>query len=143
MDHHFALLLVWKIRQGMKRNIEPERISAYVISFFESEIVDHFSSEEKDLFSKLSFDDPFRKRALLEHETIYGLVNRIKMDSHNTIVLCEFADSLEGHIRFEERILFNHLQSVLPDKEFTRLLDEQSQGKCEFDKSWKDQFWVK
>ena len=33
-DHHFGLLLVWKIRQGLKKSIDPVRISNYVLFFF-------------------------------------------------------------------------------------------------------------
>jgi len=32
-DHHHALLLGWKIRQGIKNKIPAERIKKYVIGF--------------------------------------------------------------------------------------------------------------
>ena len=35
-EHHFGLLLVWKMRQGLKENIEPIRISDYTIFIFEN-----------------------------------------------------------------------------------------------------------
>lgn len=32
-DHHFGLLLIWKIRQGLNKAVNPERISNYVTFF--------------------------------------------------------------------------------------------------------------
>lgn len=32
-DHHHGLLLCWKIRQGIKLNVEPERIKNIWIGF--------------------------------------------------------------------------------------------------------------
>lgn len=109
-EHHFGLLLVWKIRQGLKNNIEPGRISNYTIFFFETELTEHFKEEEKDLFVKLPVDYPLRRKAFEEHEHIYNLVASLQKDPVNTKLLTEFADVLDGHIRFEERTLFNHLQ---------------------------------
>ncbi len=38
-EHHYGLLLVWKIKQGIQKNIDPERISSYVLYFFENDIL--------------------------------------------------------------------------------------------------------
>ena len=37
-DHHFGLLLVWKIRQGLSRQVDPERISNYTGYFFKEDL---------------------------------------------------------------------------------------------------------
>ena len=34
-DHHFGLLHVWKIRQGLKKDIAPARIARYVVFHLE------------------------------------------------------------------------------------------------------------
>jgi hypothetical protein len=52
-DHHIALLLLWKIREGMKKSIQPARMGKYVVHFFESELIPHFKTEEELLFSRL------------------------------------------------------------------------------------------
>ena len=52
-DHHFGLLLVWKIRQGLVKDIDAERISNYVLFFFKEDLVKHFREEEQFLFCKL------------------------------------------------------------------------------------------
>ena len=38
-EHHHGLLLCWKIRQGMKKNIEPQRIKVYVDWFYNEYIL--------------------------------------------------------------------------------------------------------
>ena len=49
-DHHFGLLLVWKIKYGLDNGIAPERISNYVLYFFEQDLEAHFKEEEQKLF---------------------------------------------------------------------------------------------
>ena len=108
-DHHFGLLLVWKIRQGLTNNIAPERISKYVLYFFKEDLEKHFSEEELLLFSKLKVDDPFRTRAEADHYAVRRLIELISVSKNNPAQLNQLADLLETHIRFEERDLFNHL----------------------------------
>ena len=141
-EHHFGLLLVWKIREGLKKNIEPMRISNYTIFFFENELTEHFKEEEKDLFVKLPVDDPLRKQAFEEHEHIYKLVAGLQKGPVNTILLTEFADALDSHIRFEERTLFNHLQQHLSAEELQYLEDSHSKREGDVDDKWDDHFWI-
>ena len=49
-DHHYGLLLCWKIREGIKRRIEPQRIKNYVDWFWLHHLEQHFEIEEKYLF---------------------------------------------------------------------------------------------
>lgn len=141
-DHHFGLLLVWKIRQGIRLSIEPGRISNYVIFFFENDLARHFKEEEEKLFPKLSADDPLRQQAYREHEKIYSLVHHIQKDKLDIHLLKELADSLEGHIRFEERVLFNHLQHTLSDDELVALSDDHGKPEGDIDNKWSDHFWI-
>ncbi len=141
-EHHFGLLLVWKIRQGLKNNIEPRRISSYTVFFFEKELTAHFKEEEKDLFVKLAVDDPLRKQAFEEHKRIYELIAGLQQDSTNTTLLTQFADALDGHIRFEERTLFNHLQQHLSEDELNKLEEGHSKREGNVDDKWEDHFWL-
>lgn len=141
-EHHFGLLLVWKIRQGLKNNFEPGRISSYLLFFFENELTGHFNEEEKDLFVKLPADDLLRQQAFAEHEKIYSLIGSIQEDNKNINLLKEFADTLESHIRFEERTLFNHLQQHLSEEDLRKLEESHSKREGDVDDKWDDHFWV-
>ena len=41
-DHHNGLLLCWKIRTGIRTEIDYTRISQYVLYFFEHDLKEHF-----------------------------------------------------------------------------------------------------
>lgn len=140
-DHHFALLLIWKIRQGLKTGVTIERIARYLLFFYQQHLRAHFYEEEKMLFARLPEDDVMRKQAVDEHRRINLLIAFIGTDLSNTDLLTEFADLLEMHIRFEERSLFNRLQSVLSDSELKAILLTHEGGKGDIDKEWGDHFW--
>ncbi len=140
-DHHFGLLLVWKIRQGQRKEIPPVRIANYISFFFHEDLIHHFADEEKYLFIKLPLTDIQRKRAEGEHAEIRSLVAGIKQNPFDRGLLTEFADLLEGHIRFEERELFNRLQAVMSEEELLKLLNEVPARPHPGDDAWEDNFW--
>jgi len=141
-DHHFGLLLVWKIRQGLKKAINPERISNYVTFFYREDLEKHFDEEEKLLFSKLSVDDLLRRRAEVDHLAIYALAAAIEQRKDDPILLKHMADTLEEHIRFEERELFKHLQKRISETELKLIEARFSNNSKAIDEKWKDVFWA-
>ncbi len=142
-DHHFGLLLVWKIRQGLKSSADPERISNYVLYFFEEDLDKHFRDEEDLLFSKLPASDALRRQAEAEHRSILQLIEGIKENKQSKDLLMKIADELERHIRFEERELFNHLQRNLSEEELETILSRIPGHGQQVDDQWKDNFWEK
>lgn len=141
-DHHFGLLLVWKIRQGLQKAVAPERIASYVQFFFEADLNKHFSDEEQLLFSRLAATDVLRAQAEQEHAVIYQLVKDSGQQPTDTALLTQLADALEQHIRFEERSLFNHLQQHIPEAELLEIENRISNNSKEIEEQWKDPFWV-
>lgn len=121
-DHHFGLLLVWRIRQDLTKGTNGEEISRYVIDFYKDDLAQHFREEEEYLFSKLPVGDPLREQAEGEHRAIYNLIESIRLHHSDTALLRQFGDLLEAHIRFEERTLFNHLQEHMSPEDQEQLL---------------------
>ena len=140
-DHHFGLLLVWKIRQGQRTGIPPVRIANYVSVFYEEDLAQHFADEEKYLFSKLPAENPQRRRAEKEHAEVRALISSIREDPFGHHWLKEFANLLEAHIRFEERELFNQLQASMSQEELLQLLKEVPARPHMDEDAWKDKFW--
>ncbi len=140
-EHHFGLLLVWKIREGIKNGIDPERIGRYTLCFFDRELRPHFLEEENFFFGKLPEDDPLVLQALKEHKSISIIIDELSRDNNNMQILMNFASLLEDHIRFEERVLFNHLQNILSNDELRKTVKQQNQKTCNADDEWKDKFW--
>lgn len=141
-DHHFALLLVWKIRQGLHNAIACQRISDYLVHVYQHDLVHHFLDEETFLFTRLDLTDELRKIAESDHAILKHLVSAIKRNGTDTALLHQFAIQLEKHIRFEERELYRHLQSVLPAKANHLLEKRAAKLTRETDLTWPDQFWA-
>ncbi|RYZ62113.1 MAG: hemerythrin domain-containing protein [Chitinophagaceae bacterium] len=142
-DHHFTLLFCWKIRQGLKHEVEAERIKNYVAHFWEYDMQPHFLEEEEILFAPLKKDEKVAK-ALNDHRQIEGQVNAILQASGEETVekLMLLADTVETHIRYEERDLFSYLESSLTQtqlEEIGRQLKEEPLLKDDY----ADEFWLK
>lgn len=142
-DHHFGLLLVWKIRQGLANAVDPVRISDYVLYSFKEDLQVHFQEEEQLMFSKLPETDELRQQAEREHESIYGLVKLIGTDKGNVSLLEQFADTLQDHIRFEERKLFTYMQEKLGAADLESISTYNGTGAGDIDARWNDLFWIK
>jgi len=142
-DHHFALLLIWKIREGLKNSIEPGRISKYVIHFYENDLVGHFRDEEELLFIKLDASNTLRVQAETEHQQLHQLVDALRKEPGDRNLLEKIAATLEKHIRFEERVLFNHLQEIIPVDELNEIASALKSRENKSGELWKDVFWTR
>ncbi len=82
-DHHFTLLFCWKIRNGLKFEVEPERIVCYVKYFWQNHMLPHFTEEETILFAPVK--DVEVQRALDEHADITRQINVLEIAGVNSI----------------------------------------------------------
>ncbi|HEX9651995.1 MAG TPA: hemerythrin domain-containing protein [Cyclobacteriaceae bacterium] len=99
-EHNSGLILCWKIRQGMSKNIDPARIREYCSHFYKTHLADHFQEEEKFIFPLLGKNHPMIKKALNDHRKL--IENFIK-EQDNLKAVNYTKKNLEKHIRFEER----------------------------------------
>lgn len=140
-DHHFALLLVWKIREGIKNFIQPERINKYILHYFETELMPHFKGEEELLYSKIPSDNNLRMQAEAEHKAIYQMIRDLKQNQTDKNLLQRFANTMEKHVRFEERQLFNYLQDNISETELSKIAAALKSREHEPETAWTDVFW--
>lgn len=136
-EHHHGLLLSWKIREGLRKNIAPERIKKYTDWFWTAHLEPHFNFEEKFMFPILGEEHALVKRALQEHiniKNLFFLTDHIK----ENLLLIE--QDLKDHIRFEERILFSEIEKVASEAALKMIEDEHSKIIVE---EWEDEFWMK
>ncbi|WP_343703714.1 hemerythrin domain-containing protein [Chitinophaga sp.] len=134
-DHHHGLLFSWKIKQGLKKQADTARIAAYVAYFWETHLKQHFREEETLLFNTVKEEGC--TEALRQHAAIAALVKRQDAGS-----LAELAALMEQHIRFEERELFPHLETVLPADTLARIGAELTRlHAAEKKDDYKDEFW--
>ncbi|HEX6334384.1 MAG TPA: hemerythrin domain-containing protein [Flavisolibacter sp.] len=134
-EHHDGLLLVWKIRQGIRKQVVPQRIASFVQWFWEHHLDQHFRREEELLPAVLNADHPMIRRMMDEHAQIRQALD----DLVTPTGLEKFAQLLDDHIRFEERILFQEIENAASPQQLQHI------GEALADESacpqWTDEFW--
>jgi hemerythrin-like domain-containing protein len=141
-DHHFGLLLVWKIRKGLNMGLESNRILDYMDYFVREHLEPHFQLEEEYIFSSLAKNDLMRKQVEQQHADLRDMVQQLQKDKQGVEVLLEkFSNELEAHIRFEERKLFQHMQLELTENELREMEESVRRIHEKTIENWHDQFW--
>ncbi|HLT34547.1 MAG TPA: hemerythrin domain-containing protein [Aquaticitalea sp.] len=135
-DHHYGLLLSWKIRSGFNKKVEVERIKAYADWFFKNHLIPHFELEERYVFPVLDKKNELVKRAMADHRRLKRLFNT-EDDVQKSLHKIE--EELEQHIRFEERVLFPEIQKVASEEQLSLLEKIHQDEKLE--DNIDDEFW--
>ncbi|WP_119079614.1 hemerythrin domain-containing protein [Chitinophaga alhagiae] len=134
-DHHHGLLFSWKIKQGLKKQVDTARITAYVDYFWNTHLLQHFREEETLLFNQV--EDEGCAKALQQHKAIAELVKE-----RDAASLAALAAQVDQHIRFEERELFPRLEAILPAEALARTGAELARlHETENKDDYKDEFW--
>ena len=134
-EHHHGLKLSWKIRQGLKLAVDPERIKKYTDWFWQHNLKSHFDFEEIHIFPILGNNHPSVKRALREHSRLKKIIHSADQIEKNLSLLEE---ELVAHIRFEERVLFNEAEAIATAEQLEKISQAHSVVVCE---DWPDKFW--
>ncbi len=103
----------------------------------------HFKEEETILFSPVK--DTEVQKALDEHSQIAGQIKALNAAADNAAnKLSTLADTVDNHVRYEERELFPHLEKVLTDEQLESI---GKQLAAHHDPTLKDnfadEFWLK
>ena len=140
-DHHASLLFCWKLRQGLKYHAEPSRMIKYVKYFWEHHFSNHFKEEEDILFAPLK--DTLIEKAIEDHTRIKKFIGELTSapQPDQDDQLSVLADTVDAHVRFEERILFPHLEKQLSAEQLEDIGGRIS-GEPLKD-NYDDTFWIK
>ena len=142
-EHHATLLFCWKLRQGVKTEIEPERIRKYIGWFWETHLKPHFDTEERLLFTES--DKQMIKKALDEHLEIFNQAKQANPKDTATAyqAFLKLADLVDQHTRYEERELFPWIENNFEESRLITIrktLDQEEHSALE---DYQDEFWVK
>ena len=140
-EHHEGLLFAWKIRQGLQKDIEPERISKFTKWFWETDLQYHFEKEENILAPLLTERLELKEQLLREHDEIRNLLIAAEND-YSKETLQKLSDVVNNHIRFEERVLFKYIEETVSKQELEAIgnyLSEEKRNKA----VWEDEFWLR
>lgn len=141
-EHHYGLLLVWKIKEGLKYHISAERIADFTLFFYDNDLKHHFEKEETDLFEKLQNNSTHYSKTLEEHEQLTSLIEKIRLNKKNSSLLNDFSELLEKHIRFEEREVFKFLENEFSEKDLFDIAQKHEQKPIDISQNWNDKFWI-
>lgn len=114
-EHNVALLIARSaLRAG--RSGEAEAVGTMwgkIARTFETDMVPHFQHEERVILPVLQELglDTLANRLLEDHAQLRALAS--EGDHGSSAELVRFASLLERHVRFEERIVFNIVQTAL------------------------------
>lgn len=135
-DHHFGLLLCWKLKEGLKKDISVERMSKYIVLFYEQNLKPHFAEEEETIFLILGNAHPLIEKAISQHRELEKMIS----DGFETPEQIQtFRDLLELHIRTEERQIFPEIENTATEEELQNLLKQNYPELKE--PEYEDLFW--
>lgn len=141
-DHHSGLLFCWKIKEGLKKGTDLFRIKKYINFYWEHHLKEHFLEEEELLFNQL--DNDLTRQGKDEHLMLIEWISRINnYKGVNSQDYLSFAELMIKHIRFEERVLFPHLETELPTAMLVSAGAYLNQHHLKsFKDDYSDEFWV-
>lgn len=140
-DHHIGLLFAWKIKQGVTKKVDTLRMKNYVNFFWDQHLKDHFLDEEVLLFNRFDSEE-LCVQAKKDHQQIIYLIEYVNAAIQGDYSVYEkLVSFLDQHIRFEERVVFPHLEETLPDSILTSIGHFLEKQHHEFVDDFKDEFW--
>lgn len=138
-QHQHALALCVRIERASPiASAELDAWQAEIEQHFEYEIKIHFSAEEAVLFPCAhEFREliPVVEELLADHAALRELFSQIQMRRMSEEGLLSFARQLSGHVRKEERGLFEELQKLLTPEQLEDLqvkLEAALKGSIQF-----------
>jgi hypothetical protein len=132
-DHHHGLVMALRLKKGgpasPNDNWPLDRVQQVesLLRFAKYELLPHFELEEQHLLG-FATDENRAERIRSDHRELRQLMEKIEL-APNDLILQEFGQKLEAHIRFEEREFFPHLQVVLGEEGLQALAHKLSYGR--------------
>ena len=132
-EHHRALLCWRELDKQLSipHGAALRSAAAALQHYWNSRFSSHLAEEEQLLLGLLS--DALRSRLLAEHDTLRSLFCSLNdtLDSNGPLAIDDLASpvaTLRAHIRWEERVLFPHLQTHVSPEEL-RFIGDKLRGR--------------
>lgn len=130
-EHHTGLILAQLLKKNAPEYkglpVTTEDKLAYLITMMETHLEPHFKAEERIIEFLDSTHDKFKQmnsKIIHEHKLIREAVAALKKGSEAVLDdMDDFAQLLEGHIRYEEREYFIYLQEHLSPEELQKVAE--------------------
>ena len=144
-EHHDALVIALRLKKGLSKDADLKPVAEYALSVYKKHLRHHFEQEEETLRDPL-LEKPEAetdvRRMLDEHERFAELAEFIELGKGDLKKnLREFAELLESHVRFEERVLFPLAEKLIPEEKLGEISAYLHREHRPIDKDWPVEFW--
>ena len=142
IEHHYCLLLGWKIKEGIKKKVKRERIGKYVEHFWQNYLRYHLYNEEHFLFG--TSDNLRARKAIIQHTEIRELITALASGKKiSQIKLLELATMIKINVEYEETKLFRYLSQTLCKAELKNVGEQITQAHPTLGPDeYEDKFWI-
>jgi hemerythrin-like domain-containing protein len=123
-QHHNGLLASLLLKKGLAKNADGQVMSDFIQNFWQQDLKEHFENEEQFLLPALTnstFDQKLSERLLDEHKILRNYIHQLQNNFSDKRMIEVFANLLEQHIRFEERIYFPEAEKVLTEEQLEEI----------------------
>lgn len=122
-QHHNGLLFCLLLKKGIAKNAAIKIICDFSIHFWETDLQHHFQLEEiclRNLGNTYPVLNSGIQQMLTEHRLLQQYFKQMAI--HVTCNdITQLSELLEKHIRFEERILFPHIETTINSEALQRI----------------------
>ncbi|HEY0751211.1 MAG TPA: hemerythrin domain-containing protein [Chitinophagaceae bacterium] len=142
-QHKSALMACLLIRKGISKQAPLSVITDFLLKTWEEDIQPHFVEEETKLLPLLNQypeGKQYGDTILRDHDLIRTGINHLRQEGVNYRLLGDLADQIDQHVRYEERIVFQEMQSFLTTSELSKLNFEEENHNPVCNR-YPDHFW--
>ncbi len=135
-QHHNGLMAVLLLKKGIEKHAAVDVLNGFIIHTWENELRTHFIKEEVYLhphFLHLPELMPMYEQMKTEHHAIRRMIDAVRNGESSVELITSFYTLLEKHIRFEERELFEYIQTHIGAEHFAAVetsLDDLTAKAC-------------
>jgi len=143
-QHHDTLMACLMIEKGVKKNADLKVLQDFTRHIWERDINKHFVLEENYLVPQLRqkrFPEYLIRSLLNDHDLLRNISTRLLNGGASYPLFTAFAILLEQHVRFEERIVFERAQEMIPEQDLEKLSRHFPQEHSSSCKDYPVKFW--
>lgn len=134
-EHREILSFCLNIEKGIKKGASIQDMQAYSYWFWTHHLEKHFMIEEESLFPLMEKEDPLIQKAMKDH---FEITIHFRSTEYSNNLLRELGQKLHDHVRFEERVLFQSIQSGVSEVKLNKLqIESNGMNSCD----WITPFW--
>lgn len=132
------------IEKGVRKHTDLKVLQDFTRQLWEKDVNKHFSLEESYLvpyLRKKQFPEYIIQSLLRDHELLRVLSQRILNGGATYAGFRAFSTLLTQHVRFEERLVFEKAQEMIPDNELMQVTSHFPEPTAAICKNYPVKFW--